>query len=126
MSFFSQSFSIGDRRVGMEEPVFIVAEAGLSHFGSLEKAKRLVDLAASSGADAVKFQIFKTGELISRESEDWIDRLSPKELPFEAFKEIQDYCKEQGILFFATAHDEPSLAYLGALVTYQASTWLIG
>jgi N-acetylneuraminate synthase/N,N'-diacetyllegionaminate synthase len=115
MSYFSQSFSIGHRRVGIDAPVFIVAEAGVSHFGSLEKAKRLVDLAVSSGADAVKFQIFKTGELISHESEDWIDRLRSKELPFEAFKEIQDYCKGQDILFFATAHDEPSLAYLEAL-----------
>jgi N,N'-diacetyllegionaminate synthase len=116
MSFhFSKSFCIADRRIGGGQPIFIVAEAGLAHFGSLEKAKALVDMAAAAKADAVKFQVFKTHELISAASPEWIERLQPKELPFSAFKEIESYCREKGIIFFATAHDEPSLEFLDNL-----------
>ena len=116
MSFnFHKSFPIGTRQVGEGNPIFIVAEAGVAHFGSVEKARALVDLAVSAGADAIKFQVFKTNELISKEAQDWIERLKPKELPFEAFKEIQAYCSKKGIIFFATAHDELSLEFLDSL-----------
>ncbi len=116
MSFkFHKSFSIGTQQVGDGHPVFIIAEAGVAHFGSVEKAKALVDLAVSARAAAIKFQIFKTNELVSKEAQDWIERLRPKELPFKAFKEIQAYCSKKGITFFATAHDEPSLDFLDSL-----------
>ena len=109
---FSKVFSIAYRKVGYGQPVFIVAEAGVAHFGSIEKAKALVDMAVAAKADAVKFQVFKTDELISKESPEWMERLRIKELPFEAFKEIQAYCREREIIFFATAHDEMSLQHL--------------
>lgn len=112
---FNQTFTIQGREIGKSKPVFIIAEAGVAHFGSLDKAKQLVDIAVGSGADAVKFQIFKTNALVSVESEEWRNRLKTRELPYEAFKEIQVYCKEKGIIFFATAHDEPSLEFLDSL-----------
>ena len=56
MPTFNSRFSIEGRPVGEGAPVYIIAEAGVAHFGSEEKALRLVDLAASAGADAVKFQ----------------------------------------------------------------------
>jgi N-acetylneuraminate synthase/N,N'-diacetyllegionaminate synthase len=112
---FSETFKIAGRSVGWGQPIFIVAEAGVAHFGSLEKARAFVDLAVLAGADAIKFQIFKTNELVSQEAQDWIERLKPKELPFEGFQEIQAYCREKGIIFFATAHDEPSLEFLDSL-----------
>lgn len=112
---FNDTFEIGDRRVGAGCPVFIIAEAGVAHFGSIRKAFALVDLAVEAGADAVKFQIFKTDELIAGASQEWKERLRPKELPFEAFLEIQNYCNEKGILFFATAHEEESFEFLETL-----------
>ncbi|EPR35548.1 N-acetylneuraminic acid synthase domain-containing protein [Alkalidesulfovibrio alkalitolerans DSM 16529] len=112
---FAQRFSIAGRAVGQDEPTYIIAEAGVAHFGSLEKAKRLVDLAVDAKADAVKFQIFKTEELVSGASEEWRNRLSKRELPYEAFAEIKAYCDARGITFFATAHDRPSLGYLAKL-----------
>ena len=112
---FSKVFSIGHRKIGYGQPAFIVAEAGVAHFGSLEKAKALVDMAVAAKADAIKFQIFRTNELISKESSDWIERLRPKELPFEAFRYLQAYCHKKSIIFFATAHDELSLKYLDNL-----------
>jgi N-acetylneuraminate synthase/N,N'-diacetyllegionaminate synthase len=113
--FFADKFPMADKVVGLDQPVFIVAEAGVAHFGSLEKAFRLVDLAVQAKADAVKFQMFKTDELIADISTEWRERLRPKELPLECFKEIQSYCRERNIIFFATAHDRQSLDYLSQM-----------
>lgn len=112
---FNEEIRIGERVVGKDHPVFITAEAGVAHFGSLDKAKRLVDLAASGGADAVKFQVFNTEAFISKESAEWRKRYKAKELPEAAYVEIQAYCKEKHVLFFATAHDESSLDFLDRL-----------
>lgn len=112
---FEQRFSIAGKPVGDGAPVYIIAEAGVAHFGSEEKAYRLVDLAAEAGADAVKFQVFDVDALISRELPDWRERLGSRQLPYDAFVRIQRYCAEKGITFFATAHDEPSLDFLATL-----------
>jgi N-acetylneuraminate synthase/N,N'-diacetyllegionaminate synthase len=101
--------------VGDGYPCFVVAEAGVSHFGRIEKAFTLVDSALQANADAVKFQMFKTTELISATSREWIERMRPKELPPEAFRDIRDYCRDRGIIFFATAHDLKSLEALAEL-----------
>lgn len=115
MATFNSRFSIEGRPVGEGAPVYIIAEAGVAHFGSEEKALRLVDLAASAGADAVKFQVFDVDAMIAAESAEWKERLGSRQLPYEAFGRIQAYCREKGITFFATAHDEPSLDYLTSL-----------
>ena len=111
----NQIFEIAGRPVGAGCPVYIIAEAGVAHFGSEDKAYRLVDLAASAGADAVKFQVFDVDALISRELPEWRERLGSRQLPNEAFARIQRYCQERGIAFFATAHDEKSLDFLAEL-----------
>lgn len=112
---FSEQFEIDGRRVGAGCPVYVIAEAGVSHFGNEDKAYRLVDLAVDAGADAVKFQIFDVKALISGELPDWQDRLSSRQLSYDAFARIQTYCRKKGITFFATAHDEPSLDFLRTL-----------
>lgn len=112
---FKKKVSIGGKLVGNKQPCFIVAEAGVSHFGSLNKALKLVDAAVQAKADAVKFQIFQTDKLVSSVASDWIKRMRPKELPIEAFHEINDYCRQKGIIFFATAHDDESLNKLTEL-----------
>lgn len=115
MDAFSEIIQIGDFKVGHNQPVFIIAEAGVAHFGSLEKAMQLVDMAVEAKADAVKFQIFITDELISPVSEEWRNRLRTKELDFDSFKKIKAYCQQQGIMFLATAHDQKSFDFLLSL-----------
>lgn len=115
MKRFDQSFEIAGRAVGADSPVYVIAEAGVAHFGREEKALRLVDLAVKAGADAVKFQIFDVNALISQGLPEWRERLAERQLPYEAFARIQAYCLEKGITFFATAHDEPSLDFLVSL-----------
>ena len=112
---FNPQFEIDDRPLGVGYPVYVIAEAGVSHFGDEEKAYRLVDLAAEAGADAVKFQIFDVDALISEDLPEWRTRLGSRQLPYEAFARIQSYCRDKPITFFATAHDEKSLAYLTTL-----------
>lgn len=112
---FAERFEIDGRPVGAGAPVYVIAEAGVAHFGSEDKAYRLVDLAAEAGADAVKFQVFDVDEMISDTLGEWKARLGPRQLPREAFVRIQAYARERGITFFATAHDEPSLAFLASL-----------
>lgn len=110
-----RNVKIADRSVGPGEPVFVIAEAGVAHFGSVQTAYALVDMAMRAGADAVKFQVFKTDSLVSEESPQWRSRLRPKELPYSAFEDIKRYCDRQGILFLATAHEEESADFLDAL-----------
>ncbi|MEZ7198136.1 N-acetylneuraminate synthase family protein [Pseudodesulfovibrio karagichevae] len=112
---WSSSFHVGRRAVGRGEPVYVIAEAGVAHFGDPDKAMRLVDLAADAGADAVKFQMFSTKAMICSASAEWRERMAPKELPPEVFADIRAYCAERGIVFLCTAHDEPSLEALAVL-----------
>jgi N-acetylneuraminate synthase/N,N'-diacetyllegionaminate synthase len=106
---------IGNRHVSSGNPVFVIAEAGVNHFGNIEIAKHLIDMAVIARADAVKFQIFKTENLISSVAPDWIERLKPKELPYDAFKYLKEYCEQKGIMFLATAHDDESLDFYNSL-----------
>lgn len=115
VEIFNSRFEIDGTPVGANAPVYIIAEAGVAHFGSEEKAYRLVDLAADAGADSVKFQVFDVDAMIAAESTDWKERLGSRQLPYQAFERIRAYCREKGITFFATAHDEPSLEFLAGI-----------
>lgn len=118
MTKLSRVVKIGGKEIGRGRPAFIIAEAGVNHFGRMELARHLVDMAVLAGADAVKFQVYKTENLIAStvpEWPHWRDRLKPKELPYAAFEELKEYCGRKGIIFFATAHDEESLEFLRTL-----------
>ena len=60
---------IANRVIGEGEPCFIIAEAGVNHNGKTRFAKELIDVAKEAGADAVKFQTFNTGQLVSKGAE---------------------------------------------------------
>ena len=107
---------------------FIIAEAGVNHNGSLELAKKLIDLAAEAGADAVKFQTFKAEKVISRyaqkaeyqkqatdASESQLDMVRKLELDEGAHKELFDYCRSKGIMFLSSPFDLDSIDLLNKL-----------
>lgn len=114
--------------VGPGCPVFIIAEAGVNHNGSLRLARKLVDVAAESGSDAVKFQTFKA-ELVAGpktamaayqkkntgKSESQRDMLAALELSEGDFAVLRDHCRKRGILFLSTPFDEPSADLLERL-----------
>ena len=110
-----RTVKIAGQEIGEGKPVFIVAEAGVNHFGDMDRARRLVDMAVSANTDAVKFQVYKTGSMIARESGEWIERMKQKELSYRQVEEIKRYCDAQGIIFLASAHEEESLDFLHEL-----------
>lgn len=111
----SSSIDIAGRRVGGAAPCFVIAEAGVSHFGDFDKALKLVDMAVEAKADAVKFQVFDIDQMIAGESPEWKARLGGRVLPYADFAKLQEYCTRKGIIFFATAHEEQSLEFLNSI-----------
>ncbi|MCE4538178.1 N-acetylneuraminate synthase [Pelomonas sp. P7] len=112
----------------MSHSVFFIAEAGVNHNGSLDLARRLVDVAAEAGADAVKFQTFKAENLVTasaRKAQYQIDNtqedggqlamLRRLELPHEDHEALLEHCRTRGIAFMSTGFDAESLALLGQL-----------
>jgi N-acetylneuraminate synthase len=104
---------------------FVIAEAGVNHNGSLELAKQLVDVAVDAGADAVKFQTFKTDKLVTKFAkqatyqalntgvfESQYEMLKKLELSFEDFKVLKNYCDANQIEFMTTAFDNESLSFI--------------
>lgn len=107
---------------------FIIAEAGDNHNGDIELAYRLVDKAVEAGADCVKFQTFVTEELVSRKAEkaeyqkretgnneSQFEMIKKLELSFDAFKKLQKYSEERGILFLSTPFDHLSIQFLSSI-----------
>lgn len=99
-------------------PALIVAEIGINHNGSLEQAKCFVDSAVDSGADAVKFQVFRTERFYSRKvSPEAFDIFKGYELTFDEFAELKTYVENRGKIFTATPLDDLSLRFLTDLKT---------
>lgn len=108
--------------------IFIIAEAGVNHNGSLELAKALIDVAADAGADAVKFQTFKADKLVSKTAqkaqyqkqttdaaETQYEMIKKLELNAEAHHELMAHCKTKNILFLSTPFDHESIELLHEL-----------
>ncbi len=110
------------------DKVFIIAEAGVNHNGSIDLAKQLIDVAVDAGADAVKFQTFKAENLVSKNaqkadyqkettdaSESQFDMIKKLELDVETHKELIVYCQEKNIIFLSTPFDHDSIDMLNDL-----------
>lgn len=108
--------------------VYIIAEAGVNHNGSIELAKKMVDKAKESGSDCIKFQTFISKNLVSKNAskaeyqkqqtnsnESQLEMLKKLELSFNEFIELNNYCKEKGIEFLSTAFDFDSIDFLDSL-----------
>ena len=108
-----------------ENEIYVIAEIGVNHNGSVELAKELILKAKDCGADAVKFQTFKADSLLSDQTEmaayqkentgstqSQLELVKSLELSYEQTKEIQDFCKEKDITFISTPFDSDSLQFL--------------
>jgi len=108
--------------------VFIIAEAGVNHNGDIDLAKRLIDVAAEAGADAVKFQTFKAENLVSKKAqkaqyqkettnveESQYDMIKKLELDMNTHKELMAYSQTKNIMFLSTPFDHDSIDLLDSL-----------
>lgn len=114
---------IGKRYVGEGEPVYIIAEIGINHNGSLETAKKLIDGALFAGCDAVKFQK-RTPEICVPKDQWDIERDTPwgrmtyidyrrkVEFGFSEYDLIDKYCAERNIDWFASCWDADSADFI--------------
>jgi N-acetylneuraminate synthase len=114
---------VGERFIGEGQPVYIIAEIGINHNGSLEMAKKLIDGSIFAGCDAVKFQK-RTPEL-STPFDQWnLERDTPWgrmtyieyrhkiEFGFEEYAEIDHYCKQKGIHWFVSPWDTEAVDFI--------------
>lgn len=115
---------IENKVVGKGFPTFIIAEAGVNHNGSLDNAKKLVDIAKESGADAVKFQTFKAKDLVTKNAQkaeyqkklttecSQFEMIEKLELSEDDFRELANYANENGIIFLSSPFDIGSVDLL--------------
>lgn len=118
-----RAVKIGNRLVGDGQPVYIIAEIGINHNGSLDLAKKLIDGALFAGCDAVKFQK-RTPEICVPQDQWDIERDTPwgrmtyleykhrMEFGFSEFEQINEYCKLKGIDWFVSAWDIESVNFI--------------
>jgi N,N'-diacetyllegionaminate synthase len=119
---------IAGRRIGGDEPPYLVAEAGVNHNGSWELALRLVDAAADAGAHAVKFQTFSAEALAAADAPlagyqqqgaggaaSQVDMLRGLELSADALRACRDRATERGLVFLSTPFDLASVQLLAEL-----------
>lgn len=116
---------IGDRLVGPEQPVYVIGEIGINHNGDLQNAMALIDHAKAAGMDAVKFQK-RTPEVCTPRDQWEIERDTPwgrmtyieyrhrVEFGADEFRQIDEYCAEIGIDWFASPWDVESVEFLMA------------
>jgi N-acetylneuraminate synthase len=121
-------FKLGGREFSYLSP-YIIAEIGVNHEGSLERAKRLIEQAAEGGAHAAKFQTYKAELLAARDSSPayWDLSEEPADSQFELFqrwdnfsdedyRELAQHCRECGVDFLSTPFDLPSVDFLAPLM----------
>jgi N-acetylneuraminate synthase len=119
----SREIRIGDSSIGDGHPTFIVAEIGINHNGDIKIAKALIDAAIRARVDAVKFQK-RTPELCVPEEQreqmretpwgyiSYLEYRERIEFGEEEYREIDEYCREQAVKWFASVWDEPSADFM--------------
>ena len=117
---------IGKKNISPSHPACIVAEAGVNHNNDLGRAKELIVSAAKAGVDAVKFQTYKAGRLVTKTAPrfwEWEGEENPNgtqydsystmdQLPLEVYPELVKTCEENGVEFMSTPFDDDSADFL--------------
>jgi N-acetylneuraminate synthase/N,N'-diacetyllegionaminate synthase len=123
-----QKIKIGNKLIGENEPVFVIAEAGVNHNGSLKIAKKLIKIASKANADAVKFQTFSADNLVTKNApkadyqkittninETQYEMLKKLELTKKDHKKLIEYANKLNIIFLSTPYDIESVNLLQEL-----------
>jgi len=128
MQEFARDIHIGSKTIGAGHPCFIIAEAGINHNGDMDLAKKLIDMSADAGADAVKFQTFIAEEEVTKQlkkveyqksgkddTESYYDMIKKWEFDEGQHRELMAYSEARGIIFMSTPSEEVSARMLHRL-----------
>jgi N-acetylneuraminate synthase len=118
-----EAVKIGEKWVGAGHPTYIIAEIGINHNGDIHTARKLIDVAVMAGCDAVKFQKRNPEKAVPAEYRDlmretpwglmsYLDYRHRIEFRQQEYVEIDRYCKEKGIHWFASCWDEDSVDFI--------------
>ena len=125
-----KSITLGRRTIAEDSLPYIIAEIGVNHEGSMTRAKELIELAKSGGADAAKFKSYKAEKLASKDSPAyWDTSKEPATSQFQLFKrhdsfgekeyvELAEHCRKTGIDFLSTPFDDDAVDFLYPLVPF--------
>jgi N-acetylneuraminate synthase len=114
---------LGDRAVGDGHPSFVIGEIGINHNGDVDLAKRLIQIAVAAGCEAVKFQKRTPSICVPLSQRDlmretpwgyisYMEYREHVEFDAAAYEEIDNYCRNQGIMWFASCWDVPSVEFI--------------
>jgi N-acetylneuraminate synthase/N,N'-diacetyllegionaminate synthase len=136
-----KNIHVGNRLIGDGQPCFIAAEVGINHNGDMELALKTIDAAVEAGADAVKFQNYRTEDFLSDRSltyeyisqgktivESQWDMFKRCELPQSNFRALREHCVKRGVIFFSTPTGEEGvreLVEIGASMLKNGSDYLV-
>ena len=112
MSKFKSTIEIDNRLIGEKHPCYVIAEAGIAHFGDINKAFQLLDMAIEAKADAFKLQHYRIDDLYHPVASEWKARLRGRELTDGDVIRIKERCDSYGITFLCTGHTESVLDFL--------------
>jgi len=130
MSGNKVNIQLGDRVIYPDSKPYIIAEIGVNHEGSMDTAKKLIDMAKEGGADAAKFQSYKADTLASKNSPSyWDTNKEPTKSQHELFQKydqfepkdyvaLADYCNKTGIDFVSTPFDDNAIEFLYPLMPF--------
>ena len=126
----TKNIKLGERIIYPDSKPYIIAEIGVNHEGSMDQAKKLIDLAKAGGADAAKFQSYKADMLASKNSPAYWDTTKEStKSQHELFKKydqfepddyvtLSDHCKKNQIDFISTPFDDQAIEFLDSLVPF--------
>ena len=123
-----KKITINGKKIGKDNPIFLIGEIGVNHNGNLSVAKQLIDKAVEAKIDAVKFQTFITDDVLVKstpkaeyakknnyDDESFNDMVRKLEFTREEFGILNQYCYKKGIVFLSTPYDEKSIELLSDL-----------
>jgi len=116
---------IGNKVIGAESGVFVVAEIGINHDGSVVQAEKLIDAAADAGADAMKFKSYRTDRLLIPSQDRYAQQMGGAESAYQMLRrcelswgdqeKLKKHADERGVMFLSTPFDEESADFLDSL-----------
>ena len=115
MKNLRNTIKVGKNLIGETFPPYVIAEAGVAHFGNFQTALDLLNMSVKAGANAFKLQVFDVDETFSSGQDEWKNRLRDRVLTLDQIKKLRSRCTNFGLDFILTFHDSSLLSWVDEL-----------